>query len=142
MSKYAEGTTVSVRKSREEIAHILERFGATNRQWTLNDDGDALTISFDYHGHNYRFTVRRPTPIEFLFTPKGQQRAEDQIKRERDAETKRRFRSLANFIKALIDATNTGIVQAEEALMPFKVLPSGETAYQKLQGRIRRCNHQ
>ncbi|MDP3062929.1 MAG: hypothetical protein Q8O40_06940, partial [Chloroflexota bacterium] len=56
----------------------------------------------------------------------------------RDAEVRRRFRSLANYVKAVLDATESGIIRAEEALLPYLLLPEGDTVYQRASRQLER----
>ncbi|MDP2950662.1 MAG: hypothetical protein Q8P22_14155, partial [Chloroflexota bacterium] len=55
-----------------------------------------------------------------------------------DAEVRRRFRSLANYVKAVLDASESGIIRAEEALLPYLLLPEGDTVYQRASRQLER----
>ena len=137
--KYAEGTEVPIGRSRDEIERTLERFGATGQIWARDDEIGQVIIAFKRKARGYKFIIKLPPLSDFRFTPKmTYERTPKQMADMRDAETRRRFRSLANYIKALMDAIDTGIIKAEEALLPYQMLPSGETVYQRVQEQIDR----
>ena len=136
MSKYAEGTSVPIGRSRDEIEHTLGRFGATGQLWARDDEAHKVTIGFKWHEALYKFMVALPDASEFTLTPTGRSRPLGSAADVRDQETRRRFRSLANYIKALLDATETGIIKMEEALMPYQVLPGGQTVYEHLRPQL------
>lgn len=132
-SKYAEGTTVSVGRSRDELERTLERFGANGQSWMRDDEKGITTMAFRRRGKTYMFTIAVPPLADFVKTPsKRYSRSQEDAKVHQDAELRRRFRSLANYIKALLDATDTGIIKAEEALLPYLVLPGGKTFYEEV----------
>ena len=136
---YAQGTEVPVGRSRDEIERILARFGATGHIWARDDEERRVTIAFKRQQRAYKFIIKLPDLQGFRYTPKMEwERTPKQMADMCDAETRRRFRSLANYIKALMDAIDTGILTAEEALLPYQVLPSGETVYQRAQAQLDR----
>jgi len=126
---YAENTTVPISRSREELERTLERFGATAQAWMRDDETQLVTLAFKRSGRGYRFVVRLPQwqDEHYLYTPTHQRRTELKAREAADQEARRRFRSLANFVKALMDAADTGIISAEDALLPYLLLPNGET---------------
>lgn len=132
--QYAKGTEVSVGRTRDEIERILERFGASRQAWMRDDEKGVTTIAFIRERKTYKFSIKIPSLSEFMETPSRRfERSEADAKRVQDAEMRRRFRSLANYIKALLDAIDTGIIQLEEALLPYLVLSQGRTFYEEAQ---------
>lgn len=128
---YAQGTVVPVGRSRDEIESTLIRFGATGQLWARDDERGIVVIAFKREGRTYKFTVPLPLLKEFRMTPSGRfERTEKQAEVARETEVRRRFRSLANYVKALLDAIDTGIIQVDEALLPYLVLGSGKTVYE------------
>ncbi len=125
--KYAHGTTVSIGRTRDEIESILNRFGADQFAWGRDDTRHATIVQFRREGRGYRFTVFAPDPEEFRFTPTNRRRDERQIQELAEKEYPRRFRSLANYIKAILDAVDSGLLEVDAALLPFAMLPSGLT---------------
>ena len=130
---YAEKTTVSVEKSRMEIERTMERFGATGIAFMRDDERRLVVIGFKKDGRQYRFNLPLPDPERFWYPnpnkPAFGQRKRTAIQRDSavDQETRRLFRSLGNYIKAVLDAIESGITTADEALLPHLILPSGST---------------
>ena len=135
---YAERTTVSTSKSRDEIERILTRFGASGQAFARDDDKRVVMVAFHRDRRNYRFTLPLPdAALEKFWYANPEQPAYKRRKRSQgvhdeavEQETRRLFRSLANFIKATLDAVESGIITADEALLPYLILPSGSTVYE------------
>ena len=77
-------------------------------------------------GIAYRLTVVLPTVADFRLSPKRQVRSQSGIESEHAKETRRRFRALGLYLKAILEATEDGIIDARTALVGHKLLPSGE----------------
>ncbi len=124
---YARGTNVSINRSRDELERTLERFGATGMLWLRDDEARRMIVGFKRDRRAYRFTIVMLTWEDCEKTPTGILRTRAVAVKTADQETRRRFRSLANFVKAVMDAEDSGIINAEEALLPYLVLSSGQT---------------
>lgn len=133
---YAENTTVPVNRSRDEIERTLGRFGADGQAFMRDDVKRIVAIAFHRQNRNYRFTLPLPDPKKFWYgKPRSKYaspplRTETQLAAALEQETRRLFRSLANFIKATLAAVEDGIITADEALLPYLILPSGSTVYE------------
>lgn len=97
---FAEGTTVSVAKSRMEIEKVLTRHKATSvaSGWTP----DGATIMFEAHGRRVRFDLH--------------------LKNE-EREDMRRWRCLLFFIKAKFEALDSGLVTFDQEFLAHIVVP-------------------
>ncbi len=131
---YATGTKVDTSRSKVEIERTLERFGATAFMFGRDDDEHVFIVAFRREGRAYRFVLPIPDRESFRYNkPRysyenhGRERADATIDKMTDQETKRRFRSLANFVKATLDAIDSGIIDFDTAMMPHLVLPDGRT---------------
>ena len=140
---YATGTKVDTGRSRVEIERTLERFGATGFMFARDDDEQVFIVGFRREGRGYRFVLAMVDRETFRFNkPRysyqehGAQRAENTIDKMTDQETKRRWRSLANFVKATLDATDTGIIDFDTAMLPHLVLPDGRTMAQAITPQV------
>ena len=124
---YAEQTSVSVDRSRTEIERILERYGADAFMYGT-DQGKAV-IQFRAENRLLKFVIRYPAQTEVALTPTGRP------KRDQDAahqqERRRLWRALALYIKAKLEAVESGIVLFDEVFMPHIVLPDGDTMAEK-----------
>lgn len=124
---YAKNTTVPVGRSRDEIEHTLERFGASQYAWMRDSERNFVTVAFQREGIAYRLTVGMPEIADFRLTPKRQVRSQSGMESEHAKETRRRFRALGLYLKAILEASETGIIDARTALVGHMLLPSGET---------------
>ena len=139
MTRYAEHTTVTVAKSRDEIEHTLVRFKANAVAWIRDDEKRIVQIHFRRTERAYRFTVKLANPADFKHDKRRYiySNAPESIQAERaEQENMRLFRSLANYVKAILDAVDSGILTFEEAMMPHMMLPSGQTVAETVTGQM------
>ena len=136
---YAQGTKVDTNRSKVEIERTLERFGATGFMFGRDDDERVFIVGFRRNGRGYRFVLPMVDREQFRYNKprsswqkRGAERADTTIDKLVDQETKRRWRSLANLVKATLDATDTGIIDFDTAMMPHLVLPDGRTMGQAI----------
>lgn len=137
MTRYAADTTVTADRSRAEIERILERYGAV--AFMYGWDGTKAQLSFDIEGRRYRIALPLPDKAapEFTRTPKTRElRAPDAARAAWEQATRQRWRALALWIKAVLEASESGITTLAEAMQPFIVLPNGMTAGQWLGPQI------
>jgi hypothetical protein len=134
---YAKDTAVSVERSRGEIERTLERYGATAFMYGSKDN--VAVVGFEIEGRRYRIKIALPRAAEFTRTPTGRQRksAETVMGDWRQAICQR-WRALALWIKATLEAAEVGIVTLDEALVPFAVLPDGRTVGEWLMPQVGR----
>lgn len=128
MGRYAEGTSVSVDRTRGEIEDALRRFGAD--AVSVGYEGLTAFIMFRAHGRFIRLTLALPDPQDRAFTdtPSGRwARSAVEAQKAYDAERRRRWRSLGLLVKAKIAAIQDGIAEFETEFLAHVVLPSGET---------------
>ncbi len=135
MPTYAKETTVPVERSKGEIERTLQRYGAS--AFLYGWDRDRAVVGFDVDGRRYRITLAMPSRDEFRRTETGRTRSSQAaIEAAWEQATRQRWRALALWIKAVLEAAEAGIVSLEEALQPFTVLPNGQTAGQWLAPQI------
>lgn len=130
MSRYAEGTTVTVESSRGEITGILAKHGVVRMAWGSEPEGD--TLQFELGGQAYRFWIERPTakllrerwkadgksPQTLKFLPSDSQVA---------AEWRRRWRAHVLLLKAKLEFAASGDSTLTRELMPYLLLKDGRT---------------
>ena len=131
MTRYAEGTSVPVDRTMAEIRRTLTRFKA--EEFVYGERPDTIMVGFVIKGVQMRLQVPLPDPddIGFTLTPTGKQRVAEAATKAHEDEVKRRWRSLANFIKATLDAVESGIITLEEGFLAHMVLPNGRTVGQE-----------
>lgn len=137
MSKYAEGTSVPVARSREEITSLLERYKASSIA-VGTDVGIALVV-FKIDRWHVQFRMPLPTESEartvkdrrgWTLGETGRQKWLDQTCRER-------WRALLLTIKAKLVSVENGVETLEEAFLAHLIIPGGQTVGQKALPAIR-----
>lgn len=136
--KYAAGTDVPADRSRSEIEKTLVRYGAT--KFAYGWEGDAAMIGFVANGRHIRFLLPLPdkSSREFTHTPeRGTLRSQGQALVAWEQACKQRWRALALYVKATLEAVESGIVTFEEAFEAHTLLPNGQTVASFMQPQIR-----
>ena len=128
MSRFAEQTTVSSHKSREEIEKILARYGAD--QFMYGADVNKAAVAFRMCERNVKFIIPLPSRSErrFTHTPsRGNARSPSQAEQAYEQAVRQRWRALALVIKAKLEAVESGITEFEDEFMAHIMLPDGST---------------
>lgn len=129
MAKYAEGTDVSVDRSRAEIIHNLTRYGVKKFGWDQQDEADVLF--FELNTKAYRITIQKPKASEFEYNPRVT--AATYI----DREWRRRWRAHGMMLKMRLEFAESGDSTTEQELLPFLILEGGATVGEALEaGRL------
>ncbi len=127
--QFAEGTVVSVPKSKAEIEDLLTRYGADKFGYAV--DERSAKILFEVLGRRVRFVLPIPAKTEKRFTHdkryEWNSNTEAKAAALWDAEHRRLWRSLALVIKAKLEAVSSGIVTFENEFLAHFVLPNGQT---------------
>lgn len=136
MARFAEGTTVSVEKSRAEIEKLITRYGATSTAF-MNAPGRAV-VCFEAGGRRIMFELRLPDIGEKRFQRDGrgsmltvQERAE-----RWEQACRQSWRALALVIKAKLEAVAAGITSFEDEFLAHIVMPDGQTVATHIKPRI------
>jgi len=136
MGHYAEGTGVSVERSRGEIERTLQRYGAT--EFTSGFKEGWAAIEFVANNRRVRFVLTLPGREEFRASDRGRrQRTDEQTYRAWEQACRERWRALALAIKAKLEAVASDISTFEEEFMAHMVIPgSGQTVGEIIGPRI------
>ena len=134
MRRFAEDTSVSVGRSRGELDDLLRTWGCHGIRWT--DDYRAgrvvLEFTWDHEGLEYlaRFSLEMPTEDELREEARdGRSRkfSDARYRKLVEARGRREHRVLVLWIKAALNAVDSGIVSAAALFLPFLVGGNGET---------------
>ena len=127
MSTYAQGTQVSVEKSRGEIERTLTRYGADQFMYGWKETG--AVIAFRAKGRHIRFVLPLPSKDDKRFQRdgRGSVRGPEARLKAHEQACREYWRALALCIKAKLEAVETGISQFEDEFMAQIVLPNGQT---------------
>jgi hypothetical protein len=127
--RFAEGTTVTVEKSRAEIESVVRKYGAT--EFTSGWTGEQAGLEFKANGRRVRFVLtmpdqawakallmksKRPVYYNANFIPAAA------IAKVVDAEHRRRWRCLLLTIKAKLEFVESGIATFEEEFLAHLVV--------------------
>lgn len=136
-ARYAERTEVSSDKSRAEIERTLTRYGCDGFIYGW-DTGRAM-IAFRMKGRRVQFELLLPdkSDKEFLRTPaKGLPRTPEQALAAWEQACRQRWRALALYVKATLEAVEAGIVTFDDVFLAWTMLPGGASVSAWLQPQI------
>ncbi len=128
MRSYAEGTMVSVEKSRGEIEALVSKAGA-DAFASASKKGEAM-IQFQLGGRVIRFRLPLPDRenAQFALTPGGRRRRDEAGKYQAwEQSCREKWRALYLSIKAKLYSIETGIETFDSAFMAHIVMPNGRT---------------
>lgn len=125
--QYAKNTEVSVEKSRAEIERLVMRYGATGfiSGWLAN----RSTVAFEMKDRRLRFVLPLPSKDEnqFLYARGWKRRSESAALEKWEQACRQKWRALLLSIKAKLEAVESGIASFDQEMMPYVVLPDGQT---------------
>jgi hypothetical protein len=124
--RFAEGTSVSVEKSRAEIETLLGRYGADAFGYSMS--ADQAIIQFEAKGRRIRFVLRLPKKDDKKFTMSTRGiRTSMAAYAAWEQACRQSWRALALVIKAKLEAVTAGISEFEDEFLSQIVLPDGST---------------
>ncbi len=128
MTRYANNTSVSTGKTREEIEKCLIRYGATGFAYGWQDN--TALVTFMVKDRRVKFMLPLPDKAtrRFTHTPdRGKARSVEQIEALFEQECRSKWRALYLVIKAKLEAVESDITTFEDEFMAHIVLPNGNT---------------
>ena len=128
MTRYAEGTKVSVESSRGEITGILTKHGIDRIAQMVGPDGDQLV--FELAGQSYRLQIRRPTLEEVkerYVADGGRWNLVYDPQAKVDQEWRRRWRATVLLLKAKLEFIDSGDSTIEREMMPYLLVKGNQT---------------
>lgn len=141
MGKFAEGTDVSVERTRMELERMLVSYKA--RATAVFNSETEAAICFEMHERRVMFRLKMPNPKSREFThkkvnqsnsaaPVSQSVAESRYRQA----CQRKWRALLLAIKAKLVSVDEGIETFEDAFMAHVVMPDGQTIAEHVRPRI------
>ncbi len=129
MKSYAEGTEVSVEKSKGEIEALIQKAGAD--EFASGSRPGQSMIQFKLKGRVIRFTLPLPDKNDKKFSLCGQynnrRRMPEMAHKAWEQACREKWRALYLSIKAKLYSIETGIEQFDSAFMGQIVMPNGKT---------------
>jgi hypothetical protein len=139
--RYAESTTVPIAKTRGEIDRLLHDWGCHQIVWGNDFQGGRFMLQFvwRHEGQDYlaRFTVQLPTDAELakMAQRKGSWRDSrplaGKLEKLREARGRVEHRQLLLWLKAALNAVESGIIKAEQVFLPWLVTRDGRTVAER-----------
>lgn len=126
--QYAQDTSVSVSKSKEDIERVLRRYGAS--KFASGWDEDSATIAFEADGRLVRFVVKMPQHADFALSPAGRKRTAASQMGAWEQASRSIWRSLKLCIQAKMEAIAAGIATFDDEFLAYLVLGDGRTVSQ------------
>lgn len=134
MPTYAAKTSVSVDRSRAEIEHLLERFGAGSFVSGWDKATNQHVIMFELRGRRMRLRLALPDPSapEIVYKRLNQsayreRRTPAQARAAWDQACAERWRALVLLIKAKLAAVEAGIAELDDEFLASMLLPDQRT---------------
>lgn len=124
-SRYAEGTTVPIEKSKAEIEATLRRYGADEFASGWSSKGGAVFFQAD--GRNVKLFIPAVQASDVETTEKGRTRRAGRLTSAVEAEERRRWRALLLLVKAKLEAVAMGVSTIEKEFLADIMLPNGDT---------------
>ncbi len=123
--RYAEGTSVAVASSQAEMTSILMKHGCDTMAWGRTPDSDTLMFALD--GHQFRFTLVKPTPASMRERLSGEFAYPHNVDwaTKAEAEWRRVWRAHVLLLKAKLEFVSGGDTTLEREFLPYAVLPDG-----------------
>lgn len=135
MRRFADDTAVPVSRSRGEIDRLLREWGARGLQWTDDWEHGRVALKFLWRagdGKDYlaRFSVALPTDDELREEARHGGRGKflpGKFERLAEGRGRQEHRLLGLWLKAALNAVESGIVSAETLFLPFLEDRQGRT---------------
>lgn len=125
--RYADGTTVTVERSKAEIEGTVRRYGATS--FVSGYDEHSAFVLFRANDRMVRFHVPIPAPADEQFRYDGRKntRSPEQRQKAAAAEEMRLWRCLLLAIKSKLEVVESGISTFEQEFLAHIILPDNTT---------------
>lgn len=139
MARFAEGTEVSVERSRAEIERLIIRYGATSTAF-FNGPNEAMIV-FEAKERRIMFRLPLPARDDKAFTTfkrgfNAHERTAEGALAQWEQACRQRWRALALVIKAKLEAVESGITTFEDEFLAHIVMPDGNTVSSHIRPRI------
>lgn len=141
MTRYAEGTQVSVEKSKMELDALLSKHGATQRMIGVDEEAGRALVLFSLAGRQVRFEMVLPEFGKFL-DPKDEPRgwgswdADRQYqwaRKHHEQAQRQRWRAILLVTKAKLELIADGMSTVQREFLSDIVLPDGRRVEQLLE---------
>lgn len=134
-----EGTSVTIRRSREEIDSLLKNWGVSGIQWEDDFERGIVNLRFRWENDDTKHVARYTVALdddeklrEAAIDGRSGKPSEKKFERMKAERGKREHRVLAAFLKNVFEAVEQGIIDAEAVFLPWLEDSEGFTVYERL----------
>jgi hypothetical protein len=121
--KYAKNTTVTIESSQNEIQNLIKKYGATK----FAIDWDSNAIIFEFHNRTIKLQIKYPNREEFEYASNKKKRSESVIENKYQMAKRQAWRILVLYLKANLEAIDSGILTMDQVFMPYFLMKTGQT---------------
>lgn len=138
MPRYAKKTSVPVERSHAELKKVLAAYGGDEIVIVDSQRRGKSMVQFLYHELPIRLVVDMPARSEKRFHEKadGSRYSETQGTNSWKQACRQQWRILVLLIKAKLEAIDAKVLKAEEAFLPWLLLPNGKTVIEEVTPRL------
>jgi hypothetical protein len=149
--RFAEGTSVQVSKTREELEQLLAKHGAAQRMIVVDDAEGRVRVQFSMQGRMVRLDMhtkpeglpdpKQPSYGQNAETPKGWShwtvpRRQDWLSARCEQFAREAWRRLLLVTKAQLEIVADGSRSLEEVFLAHILLPDGGTVGDRLKEQL------
>lgn len=141
--RYAEGTEVSVGRSRGEIDDLLQKWGCRQLGWANDFDGGTVMLQFVWRHQEQdylaRFSIRIPNEEELrgqAIDKRSKTFSEAKYRKLCEGRGRTEHRQLALWLRACLNAVDAGIVAPSAVFFPWLVGRDGKTVWETAEKRL------
>ncbi len=149
--RYAEGTSVTVEKTKTELEALLAKHGATQRMFATDDNAGRAIVQFSMGGRMAQLRLRvdrdgLPVPSQGSWsqgaeTPRGWdswsvKRRQEWVASKCDQREREAWRRLLLLTKAKLELIADGATTFEREFLADILLPDGSTLYDQAAPRL------
>ena len=127
--KYAKKTKINASKTKLDIETILIKYGVTEG-FAYTREGNINRIAFKHQGRSISFSFQLPHPKnrEYVYTAKYEvKRSSEKAFQVWEQDCRAYWRALYLFIKATLEAIEIGIIEFDQAFLPYFLTKEGKT---------------
>ncbi len=117
MAKYAEGTSVPVERSKQQIEAMLKKYGATQTMFAEDSQAGQVVIQFVANQRSVRFRLTLPDKNSEQYTEQRYYRGRTVLVASYDADCRQKWRALWLCIKGKFEAVENGISIFEDEFL-------------------------
>ena len=122
---YARDTKVPIDRSKVEIGELFRRYGADDIASGENLRTGDSWVAFSLRRRGFKIVLTMPDRADFATTPTGRTRDRATQTAQWEQACRQRWRAMVLWVKANLEAVDSGIITLEQAFLASMMLPDG-----------------